>query len=189
MTRNDHAIKLINALTPCGADLRRVLLALAGEVNCSENPNSSAMPPDGTRWHDEDYEWEVRGGQVCLSRLGRNEWSRSVCDPIDLDRAMKRGMVRTTPPAAAPSPARTELEAAAADLCDLLDVPTQTVPCCEAIARVRAALKNQPAPSPNMPDCVRELVEVCEWLERDSEIAVGLERSIAAVRSFYGEVQ
>jgi hypothetical protein len=80
MTRNDHAIKLIHALNPCGADLRRVLLALAGE-----EPSNS----------------------------------------LKVD---------------APSPARTELEAAAADLCDLLDVPTQTVPCCEAIARVRAAL-------------------------------------------------
>lgn len=150
-TRNDHAIKLINALPVCGKDLRRVLLALAGEEQ------AEAMPPDGTRWVsiiDPAWQFRIRAGKLeWRSEETNGIWEAS--DPIGnlpvLRDSSQYREIPPTPPAAAPSPAHTELEAAAEELVDvcnrIIADDYVSVGKCQYgdfgkyVARVRAALR------------------------------------------------
>jgi hypothetical protein len=192
-TRNDHAIKLINDLTPCGADLRRVLLALAGEEP------AEAMPPDGamriescdlicdnnssyvvalTKSKEKQHLYYVEpmgetrcfrpvengsqtafrsgvdryrfvgkqahrvraSGHVAKSSLVLSDAIRFV-EQGDWAEVLDENLPPTTP-AAAPVPDRAELEAAAEELCKILDGWNILPHSCaaETIARVRAAL-------------------------------------------------
>ena len=95
---NQALIDRINALQPCGAELRGILLALAGQA--AEPAKPAAKYPDGTRWVNRET-----GTELYVMRDGNpwwllgNGWSGCTVDGIDRD------YLRIDVPAPTPTPA------------------------------------------------------------------------------------
>jgi hypothetical protein len=98
---NQPLIDRINALQPCGAELRGILLALAGQA--AEPAKPAAKYPDGTRWvyNDNTPAYEMRDGRLYYTD-GKQSSCRMVED-IESSTDYRRIDVPAPAPAKAPT--------------------------------------------------------------------------------------
>jgi hypothetical protein len=196
---NQPLIDRINALKPCGAELRGILLALAGDA--AEPAKPAAKYRDGTKWVfiDGSTAYSMRDGKLWYH--DGTCWSNCHVDDVDADQRLRRIDVL----APAPTPAPADLEAASAAVCEaaidwyesfryppnIVD-EAKRIELCKSVeklckARGGAALRKDtptpaPAKPPTMPPCVRELCEVVnatrfQWSGKDTDVSVFVDQA------------